>query len=78
MVKTLKNKDLKITVFYNNKVIIENYNNLIDINETLIIIDNYKIKGTNLQIKEINDYLIIIIGIINNIEIVNDNKWNIM
>lgn len=74
MVKTLKNKDLKITIFYNNKVIIENYNNLIDINETLIIIDNYKIKGTNLQIKEINDYLIIIIGIINNIEIVNDNK----
>lgn len=74
MVKTLKNKDLKITIFYNSKVIIENYNNLIDINETLIIIDNYKIKGTNLQIKEINDYLIIIIGIINNIEIVNDNK----
>lgn len=74
MVKTLKNKDLKITIFYNSKVIIENYNNLIDINESLIIIDNYKIKGTNLQIKEINDYLIIIIGIINNIEIVNDNK----
>lgn len=70
----LKNKDLKITIFNNNKIIIENYNNLIDIKETSIIIDNYKINGENLQIKEINDYLIIIYGIINNIDIVNDEQ----
>lgn len=70
----LKNKDLKITIFNNNKIIIENYNNLIDIKETLIIIDNYKINGENLQIKEIDDYLIIIYGIINNIYIVNDEQ----
>lgn len=70
----MKNKESKITIFNDNKVVIENYNNLIDINDNIITIDNYKIKGTNLQIKEINDYLIIIIGIINNIEIVNDNK----
>lgn len=70
----LKNKDLKITIFNNNKIIIENYNNLIDIKETSIIIDNYKINGKNLQIKEIDDYLIIIYGIINNIDIVNDEQ----
>lgn len=74
MVNILKNKDLKITIFNNNKIIIENYNNLIDIKETLIIIDNYKINGENLQIKEIDDYLIIIYGIINNIDIVNDEQ----
>lgn len=70
----LKNKDLKITIFNNNKIIIENYNNLIDIKEISIIIDNYKINGKNLQIKEIDDYLIIIYGIINNIDIVNDEQ----
>lgn len=74
MVNILKNKDLKITIFNNNKIIIENYNNLIDIKETLIIINNYKINGENLQIKEIDDYLIIIYGIINNIDIVNDEQ----
>lgn len=74
MVNSMKNKDSKITIFNNNKVVIENYNNLIDINDNIIIIDNYEVNGNNLQIKEINDYLIIIIGIIHNIIIVNDKQ----
>lgn len=52
----------KLSMYGNEKLTIENYNNLIDLNDNLIIIDNYIIEGNNLRIKEINEYNIIILG----------------
>ena len=74
-----KNKNnIKLSIYNNTKIVIENYNNIIDLNDNKIIIDNYNIIGTNLKIPSIDEYYIIITGLINNINIVDDNKWNIM
>lgn len=74
-----KNKNnIKLSIYNNTKIVIENYNNIIDLNDNKIMIDNYNIIGTNLKIPSIDEYYIIITGLINNINIVDDNKWNIM
>lgn len=70
-----KNKNnIKLSIYNNTKIVIENYNNIIDLNDNKIIIDNYNIIGTNLKIPSIDEYYIIITGLINNINIVDDNK----
>jgi len=71
-------KITKLSLYNNERVVIENYNNICDIEESYIIIDNYKIEGTNLKIKQIEEYFIIIIGLINKITIRSDKSWNIM
>lgn len=68
----------KLSLYNNEKVVIENYNNIRDINDDCIIIDKYYINGENLKIKLIEEYFIIIIGVINSIIINSDNKWNTM
>lgn len=70
----MKSINTKLSLYNNTKLVIENYINLIDINDTKIIIDKYTIIGKNLKIKEMNNYFIVIIGIINNISLENDNK----
>ena len=70
-----KNKNnIKLSIYNNTKIVIENYNNIIDLNDNKIIIDNYNIIGNNLKIPSIDEYYIIITGLINNINIVDDNK----
>lgn len=69
----MKSINTKLSLYNNTKLVIENYINLIDINDTKIIIDKYTIIGKNLKIKEMNKYFIVIIGIINNISLENDN-----
>lgn len=64
----------KLSLYNNEKVVIENYNNIRDINDDCIIIDKYYINGENLKIKQIEEYFIIIIGVINSIIINSDNK----
>lgn len=64
----------KVSLYNNEKVVIENYNNIHDIENNYIIIDNYKIEGLNLKIKQIEEYFIIIIGLINNIIITSDKS----
>ncbi len=64
----------KVSLYNNEKVVIENYNNIHDIDNNYIIIDNYKIEGSDLKIKQIEEYFIIIIGIINNIIISSDKS----
>ena len=64
----------KVSLYNNEKVVIENYNNIHDIDNNYIIIDNYKIEGSDLKIKQIEEYFIIIIGIINNIIITSDKS----
>jgi len=67
-------KITKLSLYNNERVVIENYNNICDIEESYIIIDNYKIEGTNLKIKQIEEYFIIIIGLINKITIRSDKS----
>ena len=64
----------KLTMYNNYKVVIENYNNIRDIDDNYIIIDQYYIKGNKLKIKQIEEYFIIIIGIINQINIDSGDK----
>lgn len=64
----------KVSLYNNEKVVIENYDNIHDIDNNYIIIDNYKIEGSDLKIKQIEEYFIIIIGIINNIIISSDKS----
>lgn len=71
----MKNKnEVKIALYNNSKIVIENYNQLIDIDNNQVIIDKYIITGSELKIKEMNEYCIVIIGIIKNIYLENDNK----
>lgn len=68
-----KSNNIKISI-YNNKVIIENYNKIIDLNNDKIIIDNYIITGLNLKIINIDEYYIIINGDIKNLNILEGTK----
>lgn len=67
-------KTSKITLNSNNKLIIENYHNIIDLSNEYIIVDNYNITGINLKIKEMDEYYIIIDGVIKTIELLSDDK----
>jgi hypothetical protein len=70
-----KSKDnIKISLYNNTKIVIENYNKIIDLNDNIVIIDNYEINGQNLKITNIDEYYIIINGNINNLSIVDDDK----
>ncbi len=53
---------IKITMYNNEKVIVNNYNKLLDISLELVRIDNLLIKGNNLKIKKMDNYLIEIWG----------------
>ena len=73
-----KNHNSKIIVYNNTKVVIENYDNIIDLNNDLIKIDIYELYGLNLKVKQIDSYYIIIEGLLTQILIVDDTKWNIL
>ena len=53
---------IKITMYNNEKVIVNNYNKLLDISLEVVKIDNLLIKGDNLKIKKMDNYLIEIWG----------------
>lgn len=53
---------VKITSWDNKKLVIENYEKLIDISDELIKVDKYLIKGKNLKIEELNQFVIKIYG----------------
>lgn len=69
-----KNHNSKIIVYNNTKVVIENYDNIIDLNNDLIKIDIYELYGRNLKVKQIDSYYIIIEGLLTQILIVDDTK----
>lgn len=60
-------KKMKIVIYDNNKCVIEDYNTIKKIENESIIIDFYQVSGKNLKIKQMNDYLIVINGIIEHI-----------
>lgn len=55
-------KKMKIGIYDNNKCVIENYNIIKIIDKNRIIIDYYQIYGNNLQIKQMDEYLVVIKG----------------
>ena len=72
IMKKSKN-NIKLSIYSNTKIVIENYNKIIDLNDNIVIIDNYKINGSNLKIPNIDEFYIIITGVIKSIDIVDDN-----
>ena len=60
---------LKLKLLDNKKLCIENYKKILKVTYQNIIIDNYNINGKNLNIILLDAYILIIEGIIENIEI---------
>ena len=63
----LKNSKIKLSIYGNERIIIENYDNLMDISDLEIIIDDYKIIGDFLKIRRMDNYMIEINGKISSI-----------
>ena len=64
------NSKIKLTIYKDEKIIIENYQELKDINEEYIIVDLYRIAGTFLKIKKMDNYMIEITGTMSAINII--------
>ena len=64
------NNKIKLTIYKDEKIIIENYEELKDITEEVIIVDMYHIKGLFLKVKKMDNYMIEITGTISVINIV--------
>lgn len=62
---------IKLSIFNNQRIIIENYSELLDIDEELISVDIYTISGNFLKISKMDNYMIEIQGIIRQI-IINE------
>lgn len=62
---------IKLSIFNNQRIIIENYNELLDIGEELISVDIYTISGNFLKITKMDNYMMEIQGIIRQI-IINE------
>ena len=63
----------KFSLFKDNKIIIENYKVLKDIDLNSIVVDEYKIEGEFLKINKMDSYYILINGKINSIIIMGNN-----
>ena len=48
---------IKVSVFSNKRIIIENYKSILDISDNKIIVDQYNILGSNLSIKLMNKHM---------------------
>jgi len=63
------NSKIKLTLYKDEKIIIENYQELKDISEETIVVDLYKVIGNFLKIKRMDNYMIEIYGRISQIKI---------
>lgn len=61
---------IKLTIYKNEKIIIENYQELKDISDEVILVDIYQIRGSFLKIKKMDNYMIEILGSISAINII--------
>ena len=57
----------------NNLISIDNYKQIKQIESDLIVLQNVKIIGKDLNIKHLDQYMIVVEGIINNITL---GEWN--
>jgi len=59
----MKNEiNVKISIYNDKRIIIENYQKLLDLSENLIIVDIYSIYGKFLKLKKMDNYMIEILG----------------
>ena len=63
------NNRIKLSIYKNEKIIIENYQELKDITDINVVVDIYNIKGTFLKIRKMDNYMIEISGVISQIHI---------
>ena len=61
-------KDNKLKIYNYHKLILENYSQIKEINQELIIIDKYQIIGKDLKINLLNQFIIEIYGDIEEIK----------
>ncbi len=59
--------NVKLVVYKDKRVLIENYHNLLDLNDEVIKVDIYTIIGNYLKIVQMDSYIIEITGNINQV-----------
>lgn len=59
--------NIKLVVYKDKRVLIENYHNLLDLNDEVIKVDIYTIIGNYLKIVQMDSYIIEITGNINQV-----------
>jgi hypothetical protein len=64
-----KGSDLKLTIYHNERIVIENYNQLLDLNDELIRVDIYTIVGKFLKLTQMDSYMIEVLGSIQQVHI---------
>ncbi len=62
---------LKLSIYENNRVVVENYDELREITDNEIIVDEYKILGDFLKIRRMDDYIVEIVGLFTTIIVMN-------
>ena len=65
----MKSNNIKISLYDNRNIVIVNYNRIISLEEEVIIVDKYVIKGYDLKVKSIDGEMIKIAGIIKGIDV---------
>jgi hypothetical protein len=62
-----KDSNVKLSIYNDNRIIIENYSNLLDLNDEQIKVDIYTIVGKFLKLRQMDNYIIEVIGTISEI-----------
>ena len=65
----MKSDNIKISLYDNRNIVIVNYDRIISLEEEVIIVDKYVIKGYDLKVKSIDGEMIKIAGIIKGIDV---------
>lgn len=63
--------NIKLSIYSNQRIVIEDYNRLIDLSENLIKVDIFSIHGKFLKLKQMDSYMIEIFGDIHQV-IINE------
>jgi hypothetical protein len=62
-----KDSNIKLSIYADRRIVIENYDKLLDLNEDTIKVDIYTIVGKFLKLKQMDSYMIEVIGTINQV-----------
>lgn len=60
-------KVIKLSIYNDERIVIENYRQLIDLNEDIIKVDIYTIVGQFLKLKRMDSYMIEVVGTVGQI-----------
>ncbi|MFY9422331.1 MAG: YabP/YqfC family sporulation protein [Bacilli bacterium] len=63
----MKNEAIKLSIYGNKRIVIENYRRLLDLNEELIRVDIYTIVGKFLKLTQMDSFMIEVLGAIQQI-----------